>query len=168
MQKRIDAEDIAKSILDIMTHPTEGLNAYISAVDAEKTAKGMAFTPALKLVASAGYFYQSWNDKILNIDPAIFYGFEDVQAGDAGKGIAKTFKIFVEIVLVDNGMTNDVDRRVLRYSRALEELFADKFDVVNNSSRIKIETVRPMSMKVDFDSSDEVKVGGISISLSVF
>lgn len=168
IQKQYDTEDLLDDILSIMTKDSDGLNEYIAAIEAEKIAKSKGLTPGLKPVSKTkGYFQQTWSDKIRNIDPAIFYGIEDVSALDGGQVTAQTYKVFVEVVLVDSGMTNDTHRRIARYSRALKQLFEDKFDMGKNSSKIKIETIRPIAFRLELDSSEEIKVGGVSLTITI-
>ena len=164
MQPKFDQEDLLDAILEIMTTK---LNARIAAVEAEKVAKGKGLTPTLATVASNAYFLQTWSNAILNRSPAIFYGVEEVSAQDGGSIAAKTYKIFCEIVVLDDGMRNDTHRRIARYSRALEEIFSEAFGSIESSSRIKIETVRPISFKLELDSSEEIKVGGVSLQISL-
>jgi hypothetical protein len=143
------------------------LNAKIAAIEAEKTAKGAGLTPTLASVDAGSYHLQTWSDKILNSTPAIFYGVEDIESADGGGVVGKKYKVFVEAILVDNGMTNDVHRRVSRYARALEELFAEAYAPAIPYGKVKIDTVRPISFKLDLDSSDEIKVGGVSLTIAL-
>lgn len=168
MGKKLDVEDILDSVLDIMTN-SGALNATIAAVEAEKTAAGKGLTPTLAAIPSNGYYQQTWTDKILQTSPAIFYGCEDVSVVPGGGGTAKTYKIFVEIVYTDNGQTNDTHKRISRYSRALEELFQEKFQSIDASlGLIKIESVRPIAFKLQLDSDEEIKVGGISLTITLY
>ncbi len=164
---KYDAEDLLDTILEIMT--TGGaLNAKIAAVEAEKTAASKGVTGGLASIASTSYFLQTWSDKILNANPAIFYGIEDTLSNDGGGGVvAKTYKVFVEVVLVDNGMTNDCHKRINRYARALEELFAANFAPAIAAAKVKIDSVRPISFKLELDSSEEIKVGGVSLTITL-
>lgn len=161
---KYDGEDLLDSVLGIMT---AGLNTKIAAIEAEKTAAGKGLTPTLASIDSAAYFEQTWTDKILNMNPAIFYGIEDVQAVDGGGVIAKTYKVFVEVVLVDSGMTNDTHKRISRYSRALEELFAEAYAPAIPIGKVKVDSVRPMAFKLALDSDDEIKVGGVSLTITL-
>ncbi len=164
---KFDAEDLLDMVLSIMTTNT-ALNTKIAAVEAEKTAAGNPLTPTLAAVTSDSYYVQTWSEKILNTSPAIFYGIENANALDGGGGvIAKTYQVFVEIVLVDNGMTNDGHRRINRYARALEELFAAQFAPAVGFGKVKIEQVRPISFKLELDSSDEIRIGGISLTITL-
>jgi hypothetical protein len=161
---KFDQENLLDAILEVMIG---SLNTQIAAIEAEKTAAGSPLTPTLAGVDSSAYFVQTWSDKILNKSPAIFYGIEDVATLDGGGAAAKTYKIFCEIVIVDDGQRNDTHRRIARYSRALEEIFSEQFGKVPSGSAIKIETVRPISFKLELDSSEEVKVGGVSLQISL-
>jgi hypothetical protein len=161
---KFDQEDLLDSILDIMTTK---LNARISAIEAEKAAKSMALSPTLAPIASDAYYLQSWSEKILTKTPAIFYGVEDVTTEDGGGAASKRYKIFCEVIYCDNGQRNDAHRRIARYARALEEIFAESFRDIADSSAIKIETVRPISFKLELDSSEEIKVGGVSLSITL-
>lgn len=165
MSAKFDTEDILDMILSVMQGGA--LNAKITAIEAEKAAGGKTLTPGLLAIDDANYYEQTWTNKILNTNPSIFYGIEDVAGVDGGGVVAKTYKCFVEIILIDNGQTNDMARRIARYSRALEELFAAAFDAAKGNGTVKIETVRPIAFKLDLDSNDEIKVGGISISISL-
>ena len=163
MSKKFDSEDLCDCILQIMTNG-DALNNKIAAVDAEKTT---VLDPVLKPIDSAAYYLQAWTNKILNTSPSIFYGIEEVQAADGGGAVAKTYKVFVEVVLVDSGQSNDTDRRIARYSRALEELFSENFGKAIAASTIKVDSVRPISFKLELDSDDEIKVGGVSLTITL-
>jgi len=167
MAKKYDAEDLLETVLGVMT-TGDALNAKIAEIEAEKTAAGKALSPGLKTVGAASYFLQTWNEKMLNANPAIFYGIEEVPATQsAGPVVAKTYKLFVEAVLVDSGMQNDGAKRIMRYARALEELFAKAFAVAAEAGQVKIEAIRPMAFKLALDSDEEVKVGGISLTINM-
>lgn len=159
-----DTEDLCDSIKQLLTDGN-ALNNKIAAIEAEKTVKGKGLTPALESISN--YFFQSWSDEILNCSPAIFYGVEDISANDGDGAVAKTHKVFIEVVFVDNGQRNDGTSRVMRYARAVEEVINEAFSTVTIPGRIKIETVRPMSFRLSLDSSEEVKVGGVSLTVTL-
>ncbi len=166
---KYDAEDLLDTVLSVMTtgSPTSALDAKIAAIDAEKTAKGKGLLTALAPIGT-NYYLQSWTDKVLNSTPAIFYGIEDVAAKASGAAVAKTYLIFVEVVLVDDGNFNDSSKRINRYVRALEELFTVAFAPAMGHGAVEITQMRPMAFKLNLDSDDEVKVGGVSLSVSLF
>jgi hypothetical protein len=166
MSIKYDTEDLLDSVLAIMVSGG-ALNTKVAAIDAEKTAKGMVLNPVLATFAAESYYQQTWSDKILNTNPAIFYGVEDVQSIDGGGAVAKTYKVFIEVVLVDSGQTNDTHKRISRYSRALEELFSEAYAPAIPVGKVKIDTVRPISFKLELDSDNEIKVGGISLTITL-
>jgi hypothetical protein len=163
---KYDAEDILDTVLGVMTTGS-ALNNKIAEIEAEKTAAGKGLTPTLKQIASGSYHLQSWSEKVLNSSPAIFYGIEDVDAKANGPVVAKKYTVFVEVVMVDNGMTNDGSKRINRYARALEELFADAFAPAIGQGQVAVSAVRPFAFKLALDSDDEVKVGGVSLTIGL-
>jgi hypothetical protein len=163
MAAKFDSEDLVAMLRSVME--TGGaLNAKIAAIEAEKTAASKGLTPTL--VAVAAYHEQTWDDSILQKSPCVFYGIEDVATSNQGHAVAKTYQLFAEIVYVDSAQYQDGWKRISRYSRALEELFNEAFaDAVGVTVTVK--EIRPMSFKTELNSSDEVKVGGISLSVTL-
>jgi hypothetical protein len=150
--------DLESLLDDIETLLKAKLNAKIASIEAEKV-----LPIGLPAVLTDAYFQQSWSDKILNYSPAIFYGVEKIEATGSGSATLELFRIFVEVVLVDSGMDTYAGRRIHRYSRALKEVFHENFDALPWSTKTNIETVRPVSFALDENTSEEVKVGGVSI-----
>jgi len=161
---KFDGENLLDAVKAIMVN---GLNAKVLEVENEKIAQSKGLTPTLKQFGANSYFEQTWNAKILNANPAIFYGIEDVQSTDGGGALGKVYQVFVEVVLVDNGMQNDNHKRIQRYSRALEELFLSADATIIPYAKIKVNQVRPISFKLQLDSNEEIKVGGISILIAL-
>lgn len=162
MARTYDAEDLLDSVKQVMTDNT-ALNTKIAAIETEKG----ALSPTLASVNSGSYYEQTWTNKILQSNPAIFYGIEDVQSLENAGAVAKTYKVFVEVILVDNGQTNDIHKRIWRYSRALEELFCAAYDKAISAGRVKVEAVRPISAKLELDTDDEIKIGGVLLTITL-
>lgn len=162
--KKFDVESLLEMVKDIMVGG-DALNVKLDAITAEKT--DAVLDPVLAPIGADAYFEQTWDDNILNKSPAIFYGIEDVQSDDGGAGVvAKTYKVFCEVVMV-KGITGDDARRIFRYSRALEELFAENFKPAVAAGTFKVEQVRPVSVKMELDSSEEIKIGGVLLSITL-
>lgn len=159
--------DTESLLADVKAVLVANLNTKIAAIEAEKIASGAPATGLLSVDANNGYFEQSWSDKILNINPAIFFGIEDIKAQGVGPSTIETYRIFVEVILIDSGQDALAKNRIHRYARALKEVFEEKFDQFNNGVKIKVETVRPASFKLDENSSEEMKVGGVSILTAI-
>ncbi len=167
MSAKIDAEALLDTILAIMTDAGTGLNVRIAAIEAEKAAAGKALASSVLPIPTAGYFRQTW-DEILNTSPAIFYGIEQVTPTSNGPAVAKDFQIFVEVVLSALDITNDSTDRVFRYSRALEEIFSEAFKPMAEASQMTVKALLPASFKVEMGAGQDVKIGGVSLSLSMF
>lgn len=159
--------DVENLLSDIKSLLIANLNTAIAAVEAEKISQGLPATGLKPVDATNGYFEQSWSDKILNITPAIFYGIEQIQAVGAGPATAQIYKVFVEVVLVDSGMDVLGKNRIHRYSRAIRDVFEANYDKIPSASKIKIETVTPASFKLDLNSSEVMKVGGVSLTTAL-
>lgn len=157
-----------ESLLDaIETILQANLNTKIAAVEAEKIAQGFPVTGLAPVDNARGYFLQSWSPENLNIDPAIFYGVDHVEAVGMGPNTVEKFILFVEIILTDEGQDSLANTRINRYTRAIKEVLQENFDQLPSSSQIKIETVRPVSFKLDQNSSEVIKVGGVSLTTSL-
>ena len=157
-----DLEDL---LSDLETYLKANLNTKISAIEAEKVANGKGLTPTLATVSANAYFEQNWNTNILSYSPAIFYGVENVEAVEKVQGhTIEKFTLFVECVLVDNGVKTDITKRVNRYARAIKETLEEGWsDVFGGGSKVVIETVAPASFRLALDTSETIRVGGVSI-----
>lgn len=160
--------DIEDLLDDLLAYCQANLPAKITAIEAEKVSKSKGVEGGLATVPNAAYYLQAWDNAILNHPVAIFYGVEDIAANDISAGVtAQNYKIFFEIILTGNNQYGDVHKRIHRYSRALREIFEDYVKKNSFISRTKIEQVRPISFKLELDTSDETNVGGVSISTSI-
>lgn len=141
------------------------LNAQIAAIEAEKIAGGYPATD-VQPVDTDAYHRQTWSDKILNMAPAIFYGVEDIQTVGLGPATAEEIKIFVEVVTVDSGMDDLGGRRLMRYSRAVKQVLEKNWDKIA-PGKCKVSQIRPLNFPVDSNTSEEIKVGGVSVITSI-
>lgn len=157
--------DSEQMLFDVESLMQEKLNDYILAIDQEKLDAG--YKSILSQVSADCYFQTTWNDKIMKKSPSIFYGLEEVTATGMGPATIQLFKVFIDVIFVDSGKDDLGKWRVLRYSRALKDLFQKHFDRFPCGGNIKIEQVRPLSFMTDENTSDEMRVGGISISMAI-
>lgn len=155
-----DEEDILD---DIETLLKAQLNTNIAAIEAAKVIAGKGITGGLASIEATSYYRQSWDDRILNTSPSIYYGIEDVGSKGVGPGTVRQVKVFVEAVVVDSNNDGFANSRVLRYARAIREVFEQNYAMFAEGKTI-IETVRPTSFKLGLDSSEELKVGGVSLT----
>jgi hypothetical protein len=159
--------DIENLLEDLKSILVSNLNDAIDAVEAEKVSQGLPATGLEHVDTSNGYYEQNWSDDILNSKVAIFYGVEEIAALGVGPATSQQYKIFVEVVLTDGGMDTLGKNRIHRYARAIKDVLEANFDQIPSSSKIKIETVRPISFKLDLNSSETIKVGGVSLTTAL-
>lgn len=152
---------------DIKSFLLNDLNTMIATVEAEKISQGLPVTGLLPINTSYGYFFQNWSDSILNINPAIFFGIEEIAAQGMGPATQETYKIFVEIILVVSGADTLGNIRILRYTEAIKRVLQNNYDRIPSASKIKIETVRPRSFILDANTSEEMRVGGVSLTTAL-
>lgn len=162
---KYDAENLLSDVKAILV---ANLNAAIASVEAEKITQGLPATNLKSIDTTLGYFEQSWTIENLNIKNAIFYGIEENQATGIGPATIEAYKVFIEIIHCDSGMDKLGIKRVLRYTRAIKDVMEANYDrFQTTSNKIKIETVRPTSFKLEVDSSEEIRVGGVSIIMAI-
>lgn len=161
---KYDGENLLHDLKAILV---ANLNTAIAAVESEKTSQGLPATNLASVDSTNGYFEQNWSDAILNITPAIFYGIEDVKAEGYGPVTAQQYKVWIEVVLVDTQVDKLMSNRIHRYTRAIKDVIEANWDKIPSASKTKIETVRPISFKLDLNSSEEIRVGGVSLLTSL-
>ena len=164
---KYDIEDLCN---DLKAYLLANLDTKIAAVEAEKIAAGKPLDGGLPGIPEAAYTFQNWSDAILQNPVNLFFGVEDVKANDIGAGqSADVLTLFIEVVLVvdSNKKNNDDVNRVFRYTRAIKEVMQAYAKINSFISKTKIETVRPVSYKLNFDTNEEVRVGGVSVTTSI-
>lgn len=150
-----DVEDLTDDIKALMV---ANLNTKIAAINAEK-----ADSIVLKTIDDAAYIFQSLDERVMNYDPFVFYGLgASVESEGIGPAGSKMLPIDVAIISFD--LNNpDIGKRALRYNRALEEIFLDKWaDFSGNNAKIKVKA----PVLIDFtllNTSDPFRVIGVEL-----
>lgn len=159
--------DIESLLADVKKILVCHLNNHIAAIEAEKVQAGFVATNIQPVDPDNGYIEQSLADVPININPCLVYGVDDIGAVSQNAATAQTVKLFVAIVIVDNGMDTLAKNKIHRYTRAAKEVFEKHFDRIRSASLLKIETFLPVSFKMDENSSETMKIGGVSITTSI-
>lgn len=164
-----DIEDILEDVLSVMKTDS-ALNNAIQKIENEKVSKSRGLEGGLKSVPDNAYYFQTWNDKILNEAVAVFYGVEDQNPDDAGpesRAQAESYKIFIEILVLDDGMKDDAVKRVMRYAKALKELFNAQLSDRLRHERVTLTLKKPMAIRAGLNTSQEYKIGGLELSVTL-
>jgi hypothetical protein len=117
----------------------------------------------LPSVDDEAYAFQTMDNKVINYDPFICYGVEDVENISNQQSSAEDVTYSAVIVLGDNGR-QDINRIMLRYSRALKEVFEANWQNYNTGTNIEVSrsTVIPLEA---LDSSATYKAVGVQLKV---
>lgn len=140
----------------------DNLNDRIAAIDAEKNSGWTT-----ELVDDAAYIFQSLDNMPVNFDPILFYGVSSVESDGINGATGKTYKIEISIIKADSE-SKTTGKKLLRYQRALEEIFEENYFIINNvRPKITITSLQPISFQLQ-NSGDQFKAIGIEIEYSIF
>ena len=138
------------------------LNPQIALIDAEKNS-GWTTSP----VNEKAYVFQSLDNLPVNFDPILFYGIAQIPSTGIGPATAKTLIIEISVIVADSN-SKTIGKKLLRYQRALEEIFEENFYKINNvRPKIEVSSLQPISFKLQ-NSSNQFKAIGVEIELSIF
>jgi hypothetical protein len=160
--------DIESMVADVEVLLKANLATYVAAVEAEQVAAGLPAAFASPAVIDADAYHQfAWNDHALNknIGVAIFIGDHTTQ----GEGPYAREQFILDVGVYLSGTQNDpaATRKLLRYSKALSNLFSEKWGKFLGVSREKIETVGPIDFKFNVDSADACKIAGVALTVTL-
>lgn len=149
--------DIESILSDIETHLKANLNTRIAALNTEKND-----SIVLKTVSDNAYFFQTLNDSLANYNPFLFYGLANVAGEGIGPGVVKTLTIQVIICIEDRGEDLFIGKRMLRYSRVLEDLFNSGWAKIKPYSTFKINSLVPVALTL-MNSQHPYRAVGIDL-----
>lgn len=149
--------DTERFLEDIKAILTSKLNAKFLEIDTEK-----ADTITLKPVGSTSYFLQGLNERAANLDPFVVYGYEPGDTKSIGSSSAQDILVSVVIVVSDHG-SDLMNTQMLRYARALKEVFEENWQMVEFSTKLRINELEPINLKLDADGDNQYKAVGIQI-----
>jgi len=143
-------------------HIKDNLNDRLASIDAEKSS-----TWTTEPVNEKAYVFQSLDNMPVNFDPILFYGIAQVPSKSIPGATAKNYKIEISVIKSDSE-SKTIGKKLLRYQRALEEIFEENFYKINNvRPKIEVSSLQPISFRLQ-NSSNQFKAIGIEISFSIF
>lgn len=158
MGKKQDIESLADYIESLLK---AGLNAKIDQINTEK-----ADTTTLKHVDAAAYSMHRIKGSALNFDPLVVTYLDNLDAVGMGAGTAETPTIKAVILVADNGQDSELDRRMLRYMRAVKEVFEENFSKNRTWPNLEITSLVPDSAKLN-GSSQNYRATGVNLKTSL-
>lgn len=133
---RYDIETLLYEIKDFVSN---NLNTKLQAITTEK---GDSVT--IPDIPAAAYAVQSVDDKIMNFPSWVLIETFDIRTVGTGPSTSKDYAILVMVVVGGTQNQGDQVRKVLRYGRALEEIFEQNYDKVSSLKlKLKVESIPP-------------------------
>ena len=160
--------DIEQLCAEMATFMRSKLNTRLLALDSEKN-DGITLKPVTSTGEPDGFFFQDLGDRIANFDPFVLYGIDSVrvQPGqNIGPATAKTYTIHVIVVIQDNGNDPSLTKRLLRYQRALWEIFEVDWATVRHGAKFKIGGLMPIAFEL-LNRSQPDRAVGISLEVTL-
>lgn len=151
--------DLETLLSDIKSIMTSNLNTKLTSITNEKDD-----LIVLKPVSSSAYL-EDMDDKFANYDPFILTYITNIDTEGIGYQTSKTVTVNVALVLSDDGLKGDILHRMLRYGRALEEIFEENWRNKGAVGTFKIESLPVLSFQRS-DNSERYKVVGLNLITS--
>lgn len=149
--------DLENLLADCLGVVTSNLNTKLAAITSEK-GDGLA----LETLDPAQIFFQDLNKSDAAASNLfLFYGIEDPQADGIGPATALRNELFFILVLKDTGETTVFMKRLLRYMRAMQEIFQDNYDKIPRVGKIAVSSLSPVSFTIEGGGS--FKAVGVKI-----
>lgn len=134
--------DAEKLLIDLAGIVTGNLNAKIDVINTEKND-----SVTLKHLDTTKVFFQDLNTENVAADLFLFYGLEDPQAEGLGPYTASRFEIFFILAVADTGENGSAYMtRLLRYMRAMKEIFEDNYSTIPQAGRLRISSLSPVPL----------------------
>lgn len=151
--------DIENLLDDVKAVFQNGLNANLALINTEKG------DSLLRTIDNNAYFFQGLNEDAANFDPFIVYGVEEIETIQGQGFSAENVIISVVLCVAENGV-DDIDRIMMRYSRALKETIESGWQISNGGVKISVNRLMPISFKL-LDSDESFKAVGINIEAAL-
>jgi hypothetical protein len=136
--------DIEKLLTDMKAVAVANLDTKLAAIAAEK---GDGLT--LATIPAAAYIFQTLTRNHATAYPAfMFYGYDDPTADGIGPYTLEEFEIFFIAMVKDTAENGVYLTRMMRYGRALKEIFQDGFNNTPWKNKLKVSSVAPVSFQI--------------------
>jgi hypothetical protein len=151
---------IEEFMTDVEAFLKQKLNTKITEINTEKG------DFALDLISDDAYLLQTWNDRLANFNPILFYRVANVNSDGNGPALRKAYSVDVVVILEDVGQDDNIAKRLFRYSRALEEIFITDWATMKNSVKLKVDSLVPVSFKL-VNSSEDYRAIGVTLDFTI-
>jgi len=144
---------------DIETVLKNNLNTRIAAINTEK-----ADSITLATIDSGAYF-MDMDDRSANYNPIVVYTISSIETESIGHATARNIIVNIAIIVNDNGDLSIV-KRMLRYGRALREVFEQNFRYIRALDNFKIQSLPVLGFQLR-NNSQRYKIVGLDLETSI-
>lgn len=153
--------DIEMLLADVKSIVSSNFNTKIAAINLEKN-DGIA----LDQLDSGAYMMQQLNGKLANYNPVCFYSVDNIETLSSGPLASHRFSISVLIIAIDTGEEVEVGVRMLRYLRALEEIFKEKWNENRHGIKLQVQSLVPIPL-TELNSTNSYRATGVILEGSL-
>ncbi len=137
MSARYDIEELLRDLLEVCK---ANLNTKLAALDAEKN-DGIT----LLTVPDEAYFFQSLEKaRAAPYNAFVFWGLDDPTPDGHGPYTLENLGIFFIVVVRDTAETENYLFRLMRYSRAMKEIFEQNFSKNRGRVKLSVQNLSPV------------------------
>lgn len=140
--------DLERLIFDLEALVKANLNTKIAAIDAENNAVLAAQDQVTcPLLDTNAFLFQDMTQADAAGFPVfVFFGTESPQTNSVGPGTANICEFFFIVVLQNDGSPRSSYIKLLRYVRALQEIFESNFKKFPDASRLEVSGTDPVTI----------------------
>ncbi len=151
---RYDLETFLTDIKDLLV---ANLNTKIAAITSEKN-DGLT----LDTINNLAYHMQGMDGPQANFDPFVYIGVVNIEGESQLLNTITQPDVMVAVVIADEGMRTEMWKVLLRYQRALKEVFEENFDFANGVGKLTIKSQVPIELQL-LNNSFSHKAIGVSL-----
>lgn len=166
---KLDTERLLKSFRTTLIN---NLSTKLTAITAEYLVEDTAEFGAsitLEPVDSTAYFFNS-EPMSLNIGVFIIIGVQAITSISRGPSVAKGYEVFITIAhtgLKNNNIHNSIESKLLRYTRAIQEVVSENFDQVVPGFSLAGVSELPAQPELQLESGETLRASGLVFSANI-
>lgn len=153
--------DIEQLILDLLAICQGKLNAKLAAIDAEKD-DGIS----LPQIPPNAYFFQSLDEEAAPFNQFVYFGVEDPIPDSNGPYAAESVTVYFIVVIKRTPESRRLMQKVLRYQRALKEIFQEGWANSPSGCKLSVSGLRPSDFKF-LNNSQSHRAIGVQIQTTI-
>lgn len=166
---KLDTERLIKRFRTVLQDNLDAKLAAITAEYATEDASEFGDSITLETIAASSYFFNT-SPLSLNIGVFIIIGVQAIGSTTSGPSVAKAYEIFVTIAhtgLKNDPTHNQTESKILRYTRAIQEVILDNFDRIAAGFSLAGVSELPANPEIQLESGETLRVSGLVFSATI-